>query len=166
MSPLGPFRKFDEVISNHVQHYYYPSAGAAAVAGNPAALIAAAIATMGWSLAQGAVGAPTPLQAVRQAKFSVSGTYGAYGALQIQGSADGVNWSTLGGVNSDGSGYSARASAAGELVVLPLGGGKLVIALTDCSAGEPVKYLRPVVQNGDGTTALSVVGQLSNLGAV
>ena len=146
-----------------------PGAAAIAVPGNQLAVasFAAGIATLVWSLLQGAVGAPAPPMQFMQAQFVVSGTLGSGGVLQIQGSADGANWSTLGGMTSlTAAGYSSFSSVAGDAVVTPLPNGKLLVSITDGSLAEPLRYLRPVIVGGDGTTNVAVTGKVSSVGAV
>lgn len=65
----------------------------------------------------------------------VSGTFGASGSVQIEGSNDNANWSIL----SSPDGTALTFTAAGLKQVL-----------------QNVLYLRPHVTAGDGTTALSV----------
>lgn len=69
------------------------------------------------------------------ANFTVSGTFGVGGSVQIEGSNDNVNFFKL----------SPAALTAGGLFT-PLG------------ATEHPKYVRPNVTAGDGTTAITVVG--------
>lgn len=69
--------------------------------------------------------------------FQVTGTFGAGGSVQIEGSNDGTNWVKL---------SPAALTAAG-----------LVAAL---GVNEHPKFLRCNVTAGDGTTALTVTGFL------
>lgn len=67
--------------------------------------------------------------------FQVTGTYGAGGAIAMQGSSDGVNWATLDDVN--GTSVSAVASTKiWRLSNLP-------------------DFIRPLVTAGDGTTTVT-----------
>ncbi len=168
-----------------------PTIGAAAVAGLLAATSVADILTAGWSaLAENTTGAPIqPPGGVMQARFSASGTFGAGGAVAIQGSADGLNWSTLGilasasvpalGAASNAAlkagppkaGPSATATINGvtgvtvpSVPVVP--NDSLIVAVTDGTSGPPTRYFQPVVQGGDGTTSLSVTAQVSSVGAI
>jgi len=169
-----------------------PGAGSSSVAGGPAATVLAGILSAGWSaLAEGASGAPiqAPSNGVRQARFSVSGTFGSGGSIAIQGSPDGINWTQLGILSS----ASAPAVGAASTAALKVGPPKavptgtasinsvsgvtvpsvpvvpndsLVVAVTDPSSGAPTNFFQPVVQGGDGTTALNVTAQLSAVGAI
>jgi len=169
-----------------------PSAGAAGVAGNPAATVLAGVLAAGWSgLAEGAIGAPiaAPANGVRQAKFSVSGTFGAGGAVAIEGSPDGINWTELGIISSASAPAVGAASnaalKAGPPKAVPTGtasinsvsgvtvpsvpavpNDSLVVAVTDPSSGAPTNFFQPVVTGGDGTTSLNVSAQLSSVGAI
>ena len=68
----------------------------------------------------------------------VTGTFGAAGSVQLEGSNDGANWFIL----------SAPAkTSAGSFAAL--------------GAGEHPKFIRPNVTAGDGTTALTVVAFFS-----
>lgn len=71
--------------------------------------------------------------------FQVTGTFGAAGSVQIEGSNDGVNWIILG----------AALTAAGFFAGL--------------GVGVRPKFIRPNVTAGDGTTALTVTGFLKKL---
>jgi hypothetical protein len=116
-----------------------------------------------WSgLGRGAAGAATPPLPWTQARFAVSGTFGSYGGLQIQGSPDGVNWTPLAAVNDPAVPGSALYKDGG-LAITALPNGVLVLGVT-MDTGFP--YLRPVVQGGDGTTSLNVTGNVSTTGAV
>jgi hypothetical protein len=72
--------------------------------------------------------------------FQVTGTFGAAGSVQIEGSNDNVNWVKL---------SPAALTAAG--LVAPL------------AVNERPKWLRPNVTAGDGTTALTITGFLKKL---
>lgn len=69
------------------------------------------------------------------AHFQVSGTFGAGGSVQIEGSDDGTNWVKL---------TPAALTAAG--IFAPL------------AVNERPKFVRPSVTAGDGTTSLTVIG--------
>lgn len=73
------------------------------------------------------------------AHFTVTGTFGVAGSVQLQGSDDGVNYYNL---------STTALVAAGSFA--PLG------------ANEHPKFIRPIVTAGDGTTALTVVGFFAN----
>lgn len=127
-----------------------------------------------WSgLRQNSVGAAAPPSAWVQARFAVSGVFGSYGSLQIQGSPDGVSWTTLaatsGAANPDVTATTAnRAVATGGLnglQAIQLPSGVLVLSMTDL-IGPAYLYLRPAVVGGDGTTTLTVTGNISTTGAV
>jgi hypothetical protein len=144
-----------------------PSIAALALAGLPLATASptANQTSMAWTLTQGGLGAPTPLQSWMQAQFQVSGTLGLYGNLQIQGSNDGLNWTTLCGVNDLVlPGYAVPyAGGQGGLKILPLGNGAIVLS---SGPTDRFSYLRPVVSGGDVNTNLTVTGQVSTSGAV
>jgi hypothetical protein len=67
--------------------------------------------------------------------FIASGTFGSGGSVQIEGSADGVNWAKL---------SPAALTGAG--------------AFASLGVQEKPKFLRPHVTAGDGTTNLTVTG--------
>lgn len=147
-----------------------PSVASATLAGNPIALANgfAPVNNMAWAgLAQGAVGAPTPIARFKQAKFTVSGTFGAYGALVLQASPDGVNWTSIAEVNDPvlAGSQLANGGKEGGFKVITQPNGVIVVAVTDSNM-DGFRYLQPVVQGGDGTTSLNVVGQISSAGAV
>ena len=146
-----------------------PLVGSSLVSGNPLAVTNGYpfVNSMGWSgLAQGAIGAPTPLARFRQAKFTVSGTFGAYGALMLQGSPDGLNWTSLAEVSDPVlAGASLSSGVQGGFKVIALPNGVIVIAVTEGSM-DGFRFLRPSVSGGDGTTALNVVGQVSTAGSI
>jgi hypothetical protein len=72
------------------------------------------------------------------ASFQVTGTFGVAGSIIMQGSNDNVNWFNL---------SPPALTAAGIFAAL--------------GAAEHPRYIRPSVTAGDGTTALTVVGFLS-----
>ena len=84
--------------------------------------------------------ADLPLEAATRS-IQVSGVPGAGGAIAIQGSNDGVIWQTL------TNGFDAALTTAGALATLP--------AIEDIM--QNVRFIRPVVTGGDGTTNLKVV---------
>ena len=168
-----------------------PTVGAAAVAGGPAATTLAGIMSAAWqALAENASGAPIQSPSgVRQAKFTASGTFGSGGVVAIQGSADGINWSTLGTLSSASAPAAGSASNAAMKagppravptltasinsvagVTLPsvpvVPNDSLIVAVTDLTSGPPVQFFQPVVQGGDGTTSLNVSAQVSSVGAI
>lgn len=119
---------------------------------------------LSWlALGQGTAGAAFGPIGFTQVRLTVSGAFGAEGAVLIQASPDNVNWTTLAGMTSAVSSGAQLGEAAG-LRVTPIAGG-VVLSITDPSA-QALRYLRPLVQNGDNTTALNVVGNLSTNGAV
>lgn len=69
--------------------------------------------------------------------FQVTGTIGAAGSIQLEGSNDNVNWVKL-----------SPAALVAVGLFAPLG------------VNERPKYIRPNVTAGDGTTALTVIGFL------
>lgn len=72
--------------------------------------------------------------------FQVTGTIGAAGSIQMEGSNDGVNWIKL-----------SPAALVAVGLFAPLG------------VNERPKFIRPNVTAGDGTTALTVTGFLKKL---
>jgi hypothetical protein len=72
------------------------------------------------------------------AYFQVTGTFGAAGSVQMEGSNDGVNWIILPG--------TAALTAAGFFAPM--------------TVNVRPKYIRPNVTAGDGTTALTITGFL------
>lgn len=66
--------------------------------------------------------------------FTATGTFGAAGSIQLEGSNDGVNWFKL---------SPAALTAAGSFT----------LAVNECP-----KYIRPNCTAGDGTTAITVIG--------
>lgn len=168
-----------------------PSVGAAAVAGNITATTLAGILSAAWSaLAENASGAPIAAPGnVSQAKFTASGTFGAGGAVAIQGSSDGINWSTLGSISSASApalgpasnpALKARPPLAVPTTTATINGvagttlpgipstpnGELIVAVTDGTSGPPTRFFQPVIQGGDGTTSLNVTAQVSSVGAI
>ncbi|MHB8816143.1 MAG: hypothetical protein ACYDAE_23165 [Steroidobacteraceae bacterium] len=71
----------------------------------------------------------------RTAWFTATGTWGAAGSVQLEGSNDGTNWFKL---------SPAALTAAGSFAAL--------------GVTEVPKYIRPNVTAGDGTTAITVIG--------
>lgn len=75
------------------------------------------------------------------AYFQVTGTFGAAGSVQMEGSNDGTNWVILPGATAlTSAGFFAPATA-----------------------GVRPKFVRPNVTAGDGTTALTVTGFFKKL---
>lgn len=147
-----------------------PLVSSALLSGNPLALANgfAPVNAMAWSgLAQGAVGASTPIARFKQAKFTVSGTFGAYGALVLQASPDSVNWTNIAEVNDPVLAGSQLGSGGtqGGFKALTFANGVIVLAVTESSM-DGFSYLRPIVTGGDGTTSLNVAGQISTAGAI
>lgn len=119
---------------------------------------------LSWSaLGANAAGASVGPFALRQARLTASGVFGSFGAVLIQGSADGVTWASLAAM-SDAVSPGAALGASPGVKVTPIAGG-VVVSVTDSSASE-LRYLRPLVQGGDAQTALNVLGNLSTTGAV
>jgi hypothetical protein len=71
----------------------------------------------------------------RTAWFTATGTFGADGSVQLEGSNDGANWFKL---------SPAALTAAGSFAAL--------------GVTEVPKYIRPNVTAGDGTTSITVIG--------
>lgn len=119
---------------------------------------------LSWSAlgaaAAGAAVGPLPFS---QARITVSGTFGLRGAALIEASPDNVNWTILAGMTDSVSPGAVLGEAPG-LRVTPIGGG-VVVSVTDPTANS-LRYLRPVVQNGDGATSLNVTGNVSTTGSV
>lgn len=67
--------------------------------------------------------------------FQVAGTFGAGGSVTIQGSNDGVNWSSL--ADPQGNALTFTSQKIEQALELP-------------------RYVRPLCTAGDGTTNLSV----------
>lgn len=90
-----------------------------------------------WTgLLNGDDGAPVALPSYGEKTFQLSGTLGAGGTLQIEGSNDGVTYSTL----EDKQGVAATLAALA------------MVSVQD----RPI-YVRPRISAGDGTTSLSVI---------
>ena len=91
-----------------------------------------------WAaIPNGNQGAQWALKPSRSAFFQVTGTFGAGGSVRLEGSNDGTNWFAL---------SPAALTAAGFFA--PLG------------VLEYPKFIRPNVTAGDGTTALTVTGNV------
>lgn len=89
-----------------------------------------------WAgLANGDVGAPVELSHLRDRTVQVAGTFGVAGNVRIEGSLDGITYDVL----SD-----------------PLGTALDFTSGRIDSITEVVRYVRPRVTGGDGTTALTV----------
>lgn len=89
-----------------------------------------------WVLANGDTGAPVEMPAFADRSIQVVGTFGSGGNLRIQGSNDGTNYATL----TDPQGNDLNITAAKIEQVT-----------------EVVRYIRPNVTAGDGTTNLTVI---------
>lgn len=92
------------------------------------------------ALGNGQAGAPTPAPSSipwQTASFEATGTFGAAGSVQIEGSNDGVNFYKL---------SPAALTAAGIFASL--------------STMEKPRFLRPNCTAGDGTTAIVVTAYL------
>lgn len=90
-----------------------------------------------WAaLANGDVGAPLDTGDFADRTVQVLGTFGSGGQVTIQGSLDGSNWFTL-------------SNPTGNALVFTSAGGKGVL--------EMVRYLRPNITAGDGTTSITVL---------
>lgn len=136
---------------------------AAATAVSPAAPAFGGL-PLSWSaLGANAAGASVGPFSLRQARFTAGGVFGSFGAVLIQASADNATWVTLAAM-SDAVSPGAVLAAAPGLKVTPIAGG-VVLSVTDPSA-TALRYLRPIVANGDAATALNVLGNLSTTGAV
>ena len=86
-------------------------------------------------LGQGDDGAPSTLINFADRTIQVFGTFGAGGSVRVEGSLDGVN-------------YAPLTDPQGNYIVLSTA--KLE------AISEVVRYIRPVVVGGDGTTDLTV----------
>lgn len=82
------------------------------------------------------VGAPVSFAEYSDKTFQVFGTFGAGGAVLMEGSNDGTNWSALS--NRQGTNMSFTANGL------------------NTSQDKPV-WVRPRVTGGDGTTSLTVI---------
>jgi hypothetical protein len=148
------------------------SQGGFALTGRAPALTATnAVASLGglpvsWTaLAAGAVGAATPRMQWMQARFVVTGQFGNYGSLVIDGSPDNVNWTPLAGLNDPLlPGYGLNSGYGGLKIFTP-GNGLVILAITDPNTA-PLRFLRPRVVSGDGLTLLAVAGNINPVGAV
>jgi len=85
-----------------------------------------------------AQGQPIQFTGWASAFFQVTGTFGAAGSVQLEGSEDGQTWVKL---------SPAALTGAGAFAAL--------------GATERPRYIRPHVTNGDGTTSLTVAGNLA-----
>lgn len=89
-----------------------------------------------WTpLANGDSGQPLESARFADRSVQVTGTFGASGNLRLEGSNDGTNYVVL----TDPQGNALNLTAAGIEAVM-----------------EVVRYIRPRVTNGDGTTSLTV----------
>lgn len=89
-----------------------------------------------WVLANGDTGNPIEMPSFADRSIQVVGTFGAGGNLRIQGSNDGTNYATL----TDPQGNDLNITAAKIEQVT-----------------EVVRWIRPNVTAGDGTTNLTVI---------
>lgn len=89
-----------------------------------------------WAaMANGDVGSPVDQSQYTDKGMQVFGTFGAGGAITMQGSNDGTNWATL-------------ADPQGNALVITTAGVKFI--------AEATRYIRPFITGGDGTTSLTV----------
>jgi hypothetical protein len=89
-----------------------------------------------WTpLLNGDSGAPFPMPGFADRSVQITGTFGAGGTVLIEGSNDGTNYATL----TDPQGVALSKTAA---------------ALSEIS--QIVKFIRPRVSAGDGTTSITV----------
>jgi hypothetical protein len=79
-------------------------------------------------------GSPLEVPGALRCSVQVTGTFGASGTLLIEGSNDGTNYATL--ADPQGSALSVTSAKIEEVL-------------------EAVRYIRPRVSNGDGTTSLT-----------
>lgn len=87
------------------------------------------------SLANGDTGSALEMPGSPDRSVQVTGTFGSGGNLRIQGSNDGSNWNTL--TDPQGNDINLTASKIEKIM-------------------EVVRYMRPNVTAGDGTTNLTV----------
>lgn len=85
-------------------------------------------------MANGDVGQGWRLAPFLSAWFTATGTWGAGGSVQLEGSNDGTNWFKL---------SPAALTAAGSFAL---------------AVNEHPVFIRPNVTAGDGTTAITVIG--------
>lgn len=90
------------------------------------------------NVGNGQIGNFVDVSAFSGAKLSaqIEGTFGVGGNVKIEGSNDGVNGETLSDVNG---------SALGTITAAAIK-----------SIGQPVRFIRPNVSAGDGTTAINI----------
>ena len=89
-----------------------------------------------WSpLALGDDGEPVAMPDFADRTVQVAGTFGAGGAVAVEGSLDGLTWATL----TDPQGNALSITAAKIEAI-----------------SEAVLYVRPRVTGGDGTTSLTI----------
>lgn len=88
-----------------------------------------------WVLANGDTGQPVEMPGFADRSIQVEGTFGAGGNLRIQGSNSGANYATL----TDPQGNDLNITAAKIEQI-----------------SEVVRWMRPNVTAGDGTTSLTV----------
>ena len=90
-----------------------------------------------WSgMALNDTGQPIELAAHYDRSVEVQGTFGAGGAVDFEGSNGGVNYAVLHDIWNNAVSFSAAGLAA---------------------PAEAVRYVRPHVTGGDGTTAVDVI---------
>ena len=96
-----------------------------------------AVAIVTWTaMANGDTGSPLEMGNFSDRSVQVEGTFGSGGTVRIEGSLDGTNYRIL----TDPQGNDLEFIAAGGLEAV----------------SELVRYIRPHVTAGDGTTALTV----------
>ena len=119
-----------------------------------------------WSaLGQGAAGSSIGPISWSQVRLKApTGTYGSGGNLLVQGSPDGSTWTTLaatnGSVIADVTQVTTNRALAAGVVANALPDGSLVVALADPGLSAAYRYLRVAVAGGDGSTSLSVAGNV------
>jgi hypothetical protein len=90
-----------------------------------------------WTaIPNGNQGATAPCASYSDRTVQITGTFGAAGSINIEGSNDGSNWFIL----RDPAGAALTFTSANLKQIL-----------------EDTRYLRPNVTAGDGTTALTVI---------
>jgi hypothetical protein len=114
------------------------------------------------SLAAGAASASIGPLSWSQARFtaSASSVFGTEGAALIQASFDGATWFAVAAITDAVAPGVALPGASfgsfGGLSVTPVSGGIVLSATAD----QPPPYLRCLIQNGDGSSAISIVGSI------
>jgi len=120
-----------------------------------------------WSgLGQNAIGAATR-GGWRQARLTATGSLGTGGALVIQASNDNVTWINVAALADLVLPQPAAALYSGGVYDGPSisapGNGVLVLSNGDVA---PIAFLRPAIVGGDGSTAVSITGNLNPNGCV